>query len=114
LPWWKRPWLQWPRAFQAFSVAVWVSMVAAVYLLRANLVSLFHASVAGWPGVPHYFQECLTAAQALWSVLDKCIASLRSPWLTIAVGAMVALYLGVLGVGAACYRLVAARPLATE
>jgi len=112
--WWNLPWLQWPRPLQVLSSLLWATLAGAVIFLRAGWASLFHASDGRWQGAPHFLQQALTVSQTLWNALERLIASLQFPWLTAVAVILVALYLGLLGLGAVCYRLVAARQIAVK
>ncbi|MGA3180089.1 MAG: hypothetical protein ABSF38_07095 [Verrucomicrobiota bacterium] len=112
--WWNLPWLQWPRPLRVLSCLLWAALAGAVIFLRAGWSSLIHASDGRWQGALHFLQQALTVSQTLWNALERLIASLQFPWLTAAAIILVALYLGLLGLGAVCYRLVAARQIAVK
>jgi hypothetical protein len=113
-PWWTLPWLQWPRTPQVLSSAFLAALVAAACFLRAGIFSMFQASDGGLHGAPGFFRQFWTAAQTLSNVLERLIASLHFPWLTLAAIVVFALYLSVIGVGAVFYRLLAIQQVASK
>ena len=62
------------RCLQVLSCALWTTVVGAVSFLRANLAARVRASAA-----PHFVRQTATAAQMLWEVLERLLASHHSP-----------------------------------
>src|SRR4051812_7838352 len=102
LPWWQRPWSQWPQRAQLASCG-WLAVVAAV----------LYWGVKGWDGVPEWSSTetgSFGLLTNLWSVALSLVqaagtfaGAFQPVLITGAVLSFLA-YLACLGIGSACLR----------
>jgi hypothetical protein len=105
-PWWQRPWLAWPRALQAASVAsglvvmalaVWAEPLAwakaGQSLSLQPVAAKFSAIASSWE-----------AATALFSTTGHLLRAFQWFWV-LALATVSALYLACVGLGTICFRV---------
>jgi hypothetical protein len=104
-PWWRKPFLLWPRGFQMIFVTCTLSLVAG---------SVYGASAIGeWAGnhpvLPFVFRMASLALDnsiLLGTALVEYAASLESWWWLAALGAVSCMYISCLGVGLAFLKVI--------
>jgi len=111
VPWYRRPWWQWPSALQVVSLAG----LSALLGLATWLV--MHAGQIEWTAIlGAEIRSCLAPLTPLWSLvtaLAGAVASVArglSGWLLLAGSAFcIVMYLSCVGLGTAFYRVVRCR-----
>lgn len=107
LPWYRRPWLTWPRAVQA------LSLVAVSFVLGALTYASLHFGDLAVPGaLEGRLDVWLAPVEALWTAaltLGGLIARLVqqvNPWIWAGLAALAAgMYAACLGIGTVLYRV---------
>lgn len=107
LPWYRRPWWEWPLPFQV------LSLLGLSALLGLATWLLIHAGDIGLTvSVPGEVQSLLAPVAPVWSALSALAGAVASVlrglggWVVLAGGGFCAvMYLSCIGLGTACYRL---------
>jgi len=111
LPWYCRPWLQWPRAFQG------LSLVAVSFVLGALTYATLHfGDFATADAVGDRLSIWLAPVEALWTaavtlagLVGRLIAQV-SPWVWVGLGVVAAgMYAVCVGLGTLLYRVTVKR-----
>jgi hypothetical protein len=104
-PWYRRPWMSWPRHFQILSVLVFSGVMAAVYAVLLPQLDAVSPTV----NPDQWTQPVSTTVNLLGTLGNAAVAVLRSTqgWvLATVLGVIAMLYFGCIGLGAACWRIV--------
>ena len=106
-PWWRCPWMDWPGLAQIISAAGMSVVVGGACYWRDSLVAVGRSWSGRIPGISAFGHETWMIGQTLANVLGDFLAAARFPWLAAAAVVVASAYLGVIGVGAVFWQVMA-------
>jgi hypothetical protein len=105
MPWWKSPWLEWPRGMQIVSFVLLAGALGTAGYFYDDLLAGGHQLTLRAAGVLHFLKPLWTVTQSLLGAIQLLVGSIKPYFLIIAGFAVAALYLSAVGVGTLCYRV---------
>ncbi|HEX4645859.1 MAG TPA: hypothetical protein VH598_09640 [Verrucomicrobiae bacterium] len=109
MPWWKCPWLEWPRGMQVISFALLALALGTAGYFYDDIFAGAHVMTVKFAGTLQALKPIWTVTQSLLGATQVLVGSIKSYFLIIAGLAIAALYLSAVGVGTLCYRVAMAR-----
>ncbi len=109
LPWYRQPWLNWPRHFQVLSLVLFAGLLGAItwFLLpHADALTLANAKqTLSQSEAVRPVSVTMGVLSALGNALVLVLGNLQAWVIAAALGALAFLYFSCLGLGTACWRL---------
>lgn len=108
LPWYQRPWTQWPGLHQWLSALMVIVLVVGIFGVG---IPLLQSTAAQSPAAVRAsaaidsFGAVQSAAFRITPYLRQLAGQLSSTHLLLVVGSLIAAWLSTLGLGAACWRV---------
>jgi hypothetical protein len=108
VPWHRKPWMNWPRHFQILSVLLFAGLVGSIAgILLPNLNAM---SLTGSAASQDWVKPVSTTLGVLGALGNAASAVLRNTqgWVIASLlGILASIYLSCLGLGTACWRIIA-------
>ncbi len=106
VPWHRKPWMNWPRHFQLLSVLLFAGIVGSVAGLLLPSLDAMSLSATSQEWVKPV-TTTMGVLSALGNAVSLLLRNTHSWVLAIVLGVLASLYFSCLGLGAACWRIVA-------
>lgn len=108
LPWWQQSFVHWPIAMRVAFLVSTLVLVGLAVLATAQAAGVITATehAAFLQPVRDFFASVTAAGSALTGLVGRAVPTVSTTWLYAGLGALGALYLTLVGLGATAYRLI--------
>jgi hypothetical protein len=97
--WWRRPWLEWPRALQISSGLLFAALVACIFWWQDSATLFVRQAATNWLEHWTLFKAAWAIAQTTFAIAQTLIASVKTLYWVIAAFVALVLYFSVIALG---------------